>query len=660
MSEDSFDIDVVSQRSFRTFTPLVIGNGILNFPPGTIINALSSTIILNGQFLDQLVNENIVQGLSLTEPNSVSSSIFRSLLVSSRNSALSGTGQDNTILSSDGSTLDSTVLSSLISTDNCQISNNSTGLITQGLIHGSLDSSITNSGALTFINPGISSSGACTITGAAGLPSSAGITRSSTCAMNATSQNIARCIMDGNLQCTMTNNGTAALAQSGIINCTSCNMIHSTVNLQNSLMIGCGNCNITTTLNDTLRSAIIASVLSNIDGGSSVLIGGCTSCGVTSSAANRTINTSILGSQTATINSTAGLAARVSIHGSVNAAVSGPCTNVTASGLSPIVTAFNNVFCHSATATSSNQAIFGTRLDVTGTGNNATISGGYVHTDRGLSQTYRQINNGTTLVINDNLLHNISTISRQIVIPTAASMGASFPLNSSKTFIISGVETLTPSRIFSSGTDVFNNVAGLTTYYLDKTGSVINLALINGATPFWKILNSYPQSAEWSTAVANNFGVGAQANASLLPVSLNEGNHKTLTTTSYYIFEGLSADNTVVFQKGTSDIGFRTNSAGWAKIVFSISILHTTAVVGTPFLIRCDIRNQTGGASIQGSYCEFSGTNDASASNTYQYTVPYLRLSAGTYNFRISQDGTYSISAAASITLAKVAIEMTF
>jgi len=40
--------------------------------------------------------------------------------------------------------------------------------------------------------------------------------------------------------------------------------------------------------------------------------------------------------------------------------------NSVATGASPNITAFSNVLAHGATATANNQAIFGTRMDVTG------------------------------------------------------------------------------------------------------------------------------------------------------------------------------------------------------------------------------------------------------------------------------------------------------
>jgi hypothetical protein len=643
MSEDSFDVDVVSQRSFRTFTPLVIGNGVLNFPPGTIINTIGSSLTLDGRFLDSLPQENIVQGLSLANPNTVASTTTRSLMVSTADSSLTGTGTRNTVLSTDVGNIDDSSSCYLLGTTNCSIQENSTGATTYTGISGSSTCTTDSNGSGNINYSAIDDSVTSTMISNTGSLSSDRISSCNTCGMNASTADISRSLITGCINCTTTNNGTNGIVQTGIINSAGSSITHAGTNLQSSSLIDTSTCTLTTTLNDVLRCAIIASDTSGINGGQSSLVAASSSGTISSSATDRTVNTALIGTDTCSVNSTAGLSQRIAVLGSNNAIISGPSNNVLASGSSPVVNARTNVFCHGATATASNQAIFGTRVDITGTGSHLTIGSGYVNTARGVAQPLTLITADHGLGATDQFIRVNSATGRTINIPTASTMSASFPVNTARTWVISAREA-TPvgnstELIINSG-GLFNNVAGLNRVDLDEVGSPLTLTLVNDATPYWHLGPFIRQTAKLSTAVA----VGAAS----IVTSTSEANH--YTKTSWWTLETLSTANTTLFAKSTSDLGMETMALGYGDMIITLKVTHTTAAVGTPYIIRMDVHNSAGGATVPESYAEFCGTNDVSGSSTFQYRVPRSRMVVGNYRIRVTTDATYPLAAPGQIT----------
>lgn len=361
-----------------------------------------------------------------------------------------------------------------------------------------------------------------------------------------------------------------------------------------------------------------------------------------------------------TFNGASGQIRRSAFLACSSGTITGPVNNALLIGIGSSCTGFNGVFAMSAAATASNQAIFGVRIDQTGTTNNFTTQG-YAYADRGFVDTRGSQTTNYTLTVSDGHLRIATTTSRLITIPTAAAMGANYPLNTVKSWVISAPETSTPSRLLLSGSDVFNQITGLQSVYLPKTGSPLTLTLQNSASPFWSLGPVIEQTAVFSTATANNFGTAPPAaNASLLTTSANAAAHQALGAASYVTLNVTDIQNPQVFTSAPSNLGWVTTALGYSDIVITFTLAHTTATVGAPFLIRCDILNGVSSTSLGSSYFEFAGTNDVSGSGTYQYTVPNVRCPVGTFRLRISQDSTYGVTTAASLTSARVEIVTRF
>lgn len=593
MSEDALDVDFVTQRSFRSFTPLIIGNGVLNFPPGTIINMLSSTILLNGQFLDQLLRENIIQGATLTNPNDVDTTTTRSLMVASENSNMVGGD-----------------LSTILSAVSCLTSDTGTGDFHSSFIAASSTSTMAHTSSDTMYNTSILSSITSDITGSAtGRIGNVMIVGSADADITASDGQVSK----------------SAIGYSSTSELTS------------------------TSTGEIVESAIFCSAGSD----------------VTSTATTDVTNCAIIGSGTSTIDSTAGAHNRCVIAAANSGSITGGGSNNFACGASPIIIGYDNVFAHNATATASSQAIFGSRLDVTGTGNNITVGTGYVYGRRGMCTQNRTVFTSTSITVEETSLYvNDNTAGRQITIPTAASVGATFPVNSIRSWLIYTLETgpsVTPTRLAASGSDLFNNTTGLTSVSFNRSGTAIHLMLVNIATPFWRIITPIIQTAEYTTITANNFGVTPpQLNASILTTSTGEANHKTLGASTYVTFDTNTFQDVAIFKAGATNIGFRIDVAGWIDITYRFRITHTTAAVGAPFLIRCDILDGSTSATLVNSYTQFAGTNDVSSSTVYSYKVPTTRLAAGTHQLRMSTDSTYPITSAANISTVRISISESF
>jgi len=600
----------------------VNAQNVVSIPRGSRWNFKNSGAIVDldtDTNFDLLTNQNIVQGTTLANPNSVSNDTTRSLILASRNSDLLGTGDINAILTSNNGDISGGDRNTVIGSTNCEISRSSTGGLTGNTIIGSFDSEITSSdiGALT------------------------------------------RCVILGCRVSNVISSNPSSCQQLGILLSEDCQFVNGAATFMNHCaMVANRDCTMTDTLNNTGYVMISGSENINIDGGFTCHFAGSAAVTATSSVDFRPIQSGTLGAGGVTMDCTSGVVRRTVCIGASNASLVGPVNQCVLTGANPSVTGFSNVFAHSATATANSQAIFGTRVDVTGTGNNLTVNTGYVSADRGLIVPFT--NNGAdfTLAAGLNNIRISAATSTVITVPDVATMSANFPLNTSRTWkFFSRDATATPSYL--SCASGFNNVAAFTRYYLPEIGARgIELTFLNAATPFYFITDA-EQISTWSTTVADNFGASPpQANASILPTSTDEATHKALNTNVGYVFSTLTTHNTILFELPSR--GFDVNALCFADIKYTINIRHTVAIVGTPFIIRMDVVNGQTNTSFPDSYVMISGTNDVSASKTYSFEIWNVRMPAGIHFLRISQDTTYPITSDASIVSARIDVRAKF
>jgi hypothetical protein len=351
---------------------------------------------------------------------------------------------------------------------------------------------------------------------------------------------------------------------------------------------------------------------------------------------------------------------RVAAVGTLNATVTGPCQQVTVVGNTPTVSGFSNVFCCSATATQTNQAIFGTRLDVTGNNNNISVLGGYINALRSLVTPNTQTGTNFTLTLNNSYIR-FTANSNVLTLPTLASIQALLPVGTGRTWFVSSTSlfaSTNASSIVTTGGDVFNGITGLTSYFLEPNGTEVTL---RSGSSGW-LIQPFKQSALYSTGVANNIGVTPPlANASLLPTSTNQTTHEALGASSYCKMATRSANNTTLFGFGASNIGFTINSGGgYGDFEYTIVVVHTTAVAGTPYLLRFDVQDSVTGVTVPGSFSAFRGSNDISGSCTFNWRFTGYKTNLATYRLRISQSATFPITAAGSITFASIRAVQSF
>lgn len=323
-----------------------------------------------------------------------------------------------------------------------------------------------------------------------------------------------------------------------------------------------------------------------------------------------------------------------------------------ATGSAPNITGFTNVLAHSATATSSNQAIFGTRVDVTG--GDLTISNGFINCPKGVALSTRAVTLSDTLLANDGvvLLNGTNII---LTIPSAAAMGASFPLNTSRTWkVSSGPTFLGNANRVTLASGAFDNNGGLTTYMFTASGESIDLTLHNlSPTPFWYLGSTLALTGNF-TAPANSFGVAPpKSDAAQLPTSTSEATHKALTTTSYVTFTAV--DNSNYFQLSTGFPQVKCIMEG----VVDYEVQVKTATGGGNYLIRADLALTATGVTIPNSYVEQGGVNTVPGTvvirgkSARAYLDPF---SGSPLTVRVSQDSTNLINASASILSVKLYI----
>lgn len=686
MSDDQLLSGTLGQRLIQVPIPIVWRNGLVSFPPNSVIDGRLSTLLLNGQFLDQLSGENIVQGQSLTNPNTVSSGTTRSLVVSSSSSSLNEVTQSS-ILSG---TSDSITKTSTGNLTNAQISagstnsitNNGTGNMASILITGGNQNTITASGSGPKNSLGIICSQLSSMTTVAGLAKDV-IIGCQNCSVvnNSTTITPQECVVIGSLDSSQTCNSTGGFfVENSIMGCDNC-QITAANDTQSNGCLAAQDSSITSTVGKLFQNLIAASNVctvsnTNTNAASSIIdtaLLGSTSCNVASSGTSSSIGrVGTLGCQTTNINQTGtqtlvNCAAIASIGGTISqsgasqvggaalvASQNSTISNSTYSlgtGVSTNITGLTNVLAHSATATQSNQFACGTRFDMIGTGNPITNGSGYVYAGYGLPQPMRNTAIDTTLAVTDSGIFITATTAVTITLPTAASMAANFPTGSWRGFYIQQAPTATPGRLLLSGADTFKNKTGWTELQLPSTNTSTHVAIVNAAgTPLWSFRDAIQLITRYAMTVANNFGTTPPlANASLLPTSTSEANHKTLTTTTYTTFDTTTVNaNPTTFTKSGAVITLV--HPGVYFINYEGDIFFSSNGAGS-YILRTDINNITAGATVSNSYQASGGANSVGGIKHFSLACDPLVITAPTQiALRVSQDSANNFITQGSIT----------
>lgn len=327
--------------------------------------------------------------------------------------------------------------------------------------------------------------------------------------------------------------------------------------------------------------------------------------------------------------------------------------NCLLAGGTSIVDAFNNVFAFNATATASSQAIFGTRMDVTG--GNLMVTNGYTRSATGFLGNQRTVTANTTLLASDHhvIMDNLGA-ALTITVPSAPTMSASFPIGTTKEFLISCRENFSTCLITSASN---LGTLGLTSYRFLRCFETVRLLFVNvSPSPYYCLTTPYEREVV-VTAPTNSFGVSPpKSDAAQLPTSTNEATHVALTTTSFVTFTALGATYNPSIATLTSGFVF-LNLRGEYKIEYEIQVVTSTG--GGSWLLRSDIAYTDSGNSLLDSYQANSGPNTGGT-----------RLIRGTTNWfwwdpsfstryitvRLSQDSGSLFNASASISSVKIRV----
>lgn len=517
---------------------------------------------------------------------------------------------------------------SIIGSGACDITNNTGALATGNRIIDSQTCSIQSSGTGRLVNNSVADSFATTITTGAGTTGQCvenGVQQCENCAVNVLSA----------ANTTTANNMTACQF------CLIGNPLGATANTILNQVTASDSCFLNPGAQCTIHSAVSSSIGGNPRSIRSNLTA-CLACGH-----NNSVSSAIIGSENSTCTSSTTRSAIVAAN---NAALTA-ATNCLATGTSPVINTYSNTFAHGATATSSNQVILGTRLDVTG--GTVNTAAGYTNSAYGYTQNLRiTTTTPDTLLATDGHLFVQSTqgVAFTLNVPSAAAMGANYPLNTSKVFKVTfNSANYAGNSIVVTGN--FNNNPFFNTYRTSMGGETVDLVLHNTpSAPFWELSTNAVIEACF-TAPVNSFGLTPpKSDAAQLPTSTSEATHKALTTTSYVTFT-VNPEPTYWLLSG----GFiKPNVA--AEFFAEYEVQIKTVSGGGSYLIRADMVASDTGATLPDSYVEQGGTN----------TIPGVIIIRGkasrfyadpfgtTLSVRISQDSSNLINASASITLVRL------
>lgn len=333
--------------------------------------------------------------------------------------------------------------------------------------------------------------------------------------------------------------------------------------------------------------------------------------------------------------------------GCINSRAQG-ATNCLLSGTTARVDFFSNVLAFNADATASNQAIFGTRMDVTG--GNLMVTNGYTRSSNGYLGNFRVSTTNTTLLATDHHVNLGPTPGTTVVltVPSAASLSASFPIGTVKEFRISTNENWQKSSITSTST---LNSTGLTTLEFTNSAEIITLFFYNlSPTPYYRLGSPYRRYI-YATAPQNSFGISPpKSDAAQLPTSTSQATHLALTTTSYVTFTTVSPASLASLVSGLCQVG------GWrGEILVKYEVQVRTATGGGNFLIRSDMCQSDG--TTWGGYVETAGPNTGGSVMIYGEGSTRWYSNTDSLTIRISQDASNLINASANITYARLIIQ---
>lgn len=439
-----------------------------------------------------------------------------------------------------------------------------------------------------------------------------------------------------------TNSPTTDHYNSAILCCSNCTVTSGTLGARHNTLIGCNSSSVIHANDDfeIVGNTMTSSHSCGIRQGRGNGVHSCFQCFIASGAPLGTPNS-----------------LRSTIISSLNAAVQYDCnySSIVASnngrvrsgdycllsGNNPDVVSYDNVLAFGATATSSNQAIFGTRMDVTG--GNLTVSAGSVHSARAYIKGVREASTNTTLLSTDAHLRN-TTSATTLTIPTAASMSASFPLNSVVEFDITAAHP-NSLTIVTSGGENFRGKDRFNTISL-KRCAPFKLYLVNrSVTPFWDIGGDIVDTVT-ATAPTNNFGITPpKSDAAQLPTTTSQANHLTLNPTGWVTMTTI--DNTAYASLASGNLVFPI--PGVYQFEYSFQILTSTGV--GEYLIRADLVNTNSSVTLDNSYVQVGGTNTIGGTRTVRGSTSVIirNLVDWAVTIRISQDSANLINASANI-----------
>lgn len=320
-----------------------------------------------------------------------------------------------------------------------------------------------------------------------------------------------------------------------------------------------------------------------------------------------------------------------------------------AGGVTPSCAGRTNCFVWGNGApTADNQFVLGAGVNLILQGGTVSATGGFLKnqiTQNGggititTAYTYYELENGATLTL-----------------PLASTFGLNYPLNSAPTFFIDSEPSALPITINTTAPDALNNKTGWTSHTLRPTGDRIQITLRNSATPHWHVMTPIEYRSYASTNVADNFGLTPpQSDANQLPIAASRAAHEALGAASYWTFDNLTTNGTVL---SLATPGVQTNFTAGHEIRYQYSI--TGGAGAGNYLIRTDVINTTTGVPVPGSYAEQGGDNSTAGSMHVTVICEGVGESGvNNYQLRMSQDTTLSITANASITRASISFAST-
>lgn len=587
MSDDLTTNEVIQGRAYNVPQFVALLGNRVNLPPGTILDIRGGTFLHNldlGGNFEPTGNANLAQPGDPGNPNSVTDS--------------ADTTHNFIIAASEGNTVD--------------------GLTDSNLIAASIDSEISNNAATLeeVEQNAVIASNNCTITRTA--------VSGTTSVSNASIISSVNSLIEGNTTHPSPTRGLAIVAsEQATIDSAQYSLVSSSLG---SGIVSTPSDHNTTTLR-----------FNNVAGSEGSIIEKTTTVAVSEknlicSSANSTISDSV--------RTTLLACNTVDVWDCDN------CTFIGANGLAAPAVSNSVVIGSPLIPIQSDMVTIASDVTVTG---DFSVQSGYVHTERGLVQNYRELPNVLSALLATDYHVRMPVAGGDYTLPTAAAMGANFPLGTTREFYITSPSTATPTTIVTSGSDTFSQKPFWTRHTMDPSGGRLKLNLVNSLTPHWSIPDSINYFGYARGNTLNNFGISPpQVDASILPTSTSEPNHRTLTTTSYYYFDLLEVNSSLWVTAPSGSILARI--PGIYKFTYQLTIFTDPTGTGT-YLIRSDmIGGLTGLDSVPGTYQETGGANNKQGATHVTVTSAPVYFESGTpYTVRISQDSILGIHSTANI-----------